>query len=232
MKHGKKYKDALAKVDSLKRYSLVEAAQLVKETSTTKFDASVEIHMNLGIDPVQADQQLRSTVSLPHGTGKKVRVVAIVNEGNVKAAKDAGAVDAGGDELIDKIEKGWLDFDVAVATPDMMKNLARVARQLGQAGLMPNPKSGTVTPDVGTKVAEVMKGQVEFRNDKLGNLHNVVGKVSFDAKQIEENVLAYLRAINEKKPANMKGNFVNSITLSSTMGPGIKLSVNGALSAL
>ncbi|MFA6023614.1 MAG: 50S ribosomal protein L1 [Candidatus Gracilibacteria bacterium] len=232
MSHGKKYRDALGKVDQNKRYSLEEAAQLVKEVSTSKFDGSVEIHLNLGIDTTQAEQQLRSTVSLPHGTGKKVRVIAIVSEDRVKEALAAGAVEAGGDELIEKIEKGWLDFDVAVSTPDMMKNLAKVARQLGQAGLMPNPKSGTVTPDIGPKIGEVLKGQVEFRNDKLGNLHNSIGKVSFSAEQIKENAAAYLKAVNEKRPASIKGNFINSITLSPSMGPAVKVTVNETLSAL
>lgn len=232
MSHGKKYREALGKVDANKRYSLAEAAQLVKDTSTSKFDSSIEIHLNLGIDITQAEQQLRSTVSLPHGTGKVVRVIAIVSEDKVKEAKAAGAIEAGSDELIEKIEKGWLDFDTAIATPDMMKNLAKVARQLGQAGLMPNPKSGTVTMDVGSKVEEVMKGQVEFRNDKLGNLHNVIGKASFTADKIAENVASYLKAVNEKRPASIKGNFINSITLCSSMGPGIKVTVNETLSSL
>ncbi|MFA4814799.1 MAG: 50S ribosomal protein L1 [Candidatus Gracilibacteria bacterium] len=232
MAHGKKYREALGKMDANKHYSLTEASELVKATSTSKFDGSVEIHLNLGIDVTQAEQQLRSTVSLPHGTGKTVRVIAIVSEDKVKEAKAAGAMEAGADELIEKIEKGWLDFDVAVATPDMMKNLAKVARQLGQAGLMPNPKSGTVTPDIVAKIGEVIKGQVEFRNDKLGNLHNVVGKTSFSADQIKENAAAYLKAVNEKRPATIKGNFINSITLCPTMGPGIKVTVNETLSAL
>lgn len=232
MKHGKKYRSALEKVDTRKHYSLAEASELVKNTSITTFDGSVEIHLNLGIDTTQADQQIRATVSLPHGTGKKVRVVAFVGEDKVKEAKGAGAVEAGGEELIEKVEKGWLDFDVAVATPDMMKSLAKVARQLGQAGLMPNPKSGTVTLEIGSKVGEVMKGQVEFRNDKLGNLHNTVGKVSFTPDQIAENVGTYLKAVNERKPSMIKGNFINSITLSSTMGPGVKLTVNETLTRL
>ncbi len=232
MKHGKKYRASLEKLELNKRYSLVEAAKLLKETSTTKFDSSVEIHLNLGIDTTIAEQMIRSTVSLPHGIGKTVRVVAFVSDDKVKEAKDAGAIEAGSDELIEKIEKGWLDFDVAVATPDMMRNLAKVARQLGQAGLMPNPKSGTVTPDIGPKVAEVMKGQVEFRNDKLGNLHNTVGKISFSEKQLEENIATYLKAVHEKKPSTVKGTFINSITVCSSMGPAIKMQVNETLSAL
>ena len=232
MKHGKKYRAVLTKLEARKHYSLEEAAKLVKASSITQFDSSVEIHLNLGIDTAQPEQQLRSTVSLPHGMGKKVRVVAFVSDDKVKEALEAGALSAGGEELIAKVEKGWLDFDLAVATPDMMKALAKVARQLGQAGLMPNPKSGTVTMEVGPKVAEIMKGQVEFRNDKLGNLHNVIGKVSFDAKQLAENAAAYLRAVNEKRPPGIKGNFINSITLSSTMGPAIRLQVNETLGTL
>lgn len=232
MAHGKKYRAALEKLTPGKLYSLEEAAKLAKETSTTKFDATIEIHLKLGIDPAQADQMIRSTVSLPHGTGKKMRVVAFVGDDKVKEAKDAGAIEAGSDALIEKVEKGWLDFDVAVATPDMMKGLAKVARQLGQAGLMPNPKSGTVTMDIGTKVGEVIKGQVEFRNDKLGNLHNIVGKASFSEKQLEENIAAYLKAVNEKRPQAVKGTFINSITVCSAMGPAIKMQVNETLSAL
>src|SRR3989344_5636210 len=153
MKHGKKYRAALAKLELNKRYSLTEAAKLLKETSTTKFDSSIEIHLNLGIDTTQAEQMIRSTVSLPHGTGKNVRVVAFVSDDKVKEAKAAGAIEAGSDELIEKVKKGWLDFDKAVATPDMMKNLAKVARPLGQAGLMPHPKTGTVNPATGAKAA-------------------------------------------------------------------------------
>ena len=157
MKHGKKYRAALAKLELNKRYSLTEAAKLLKETSTTKFDSSIEIHLNLGIDTTQAEQMIRSTVSLPHGTGKNVRVVAFVSDDKVKEAKAAGAIEAGSDELIEKVEKGWLDFDTAVATPDMMKNLAKVARQLGPTGLLPNPKSANVTPHIGAKMDEAKK---------------------------------------------------------------------------
>lgn len=232
MSHGKKYKAALAKIEPNKLYSLDEAVALVKDISSTKFDASVEIHLNLGIDPASAEQQLRSTVSLPHGTGKKVRVVAFVTDDKIKEAKDAGAIEAGSEDLIEKIEKGWLDFDVAIATPDMMKGMAKIARQLGQAGLMPNPKSGTVTVNVGETVANLLKGQVEFRNDKQGNLHNIVGKVSFDASKLAENIAAYLRAVNEKKPASVKGTFMNTMTLCSSMSPAIKMDVNAVLAAV
>ena len=231
MARSKNYRAALEKIDPEKLYTLEEAIKLAKETATTKFDSSVEIHMNLGIDPKQAEQQLRSTVALPHGTGKVVRVVAFVGDDKVKEAKDAGAIEAGNEDLIEKVEKGWMDFDVAVATPDMMKNLGKIARLLGQAGLMPNPKAGTVTPEIAKVIGDVMKGQVEFRNDKLANLHNMVGKVSFDEKQLMENIQTYLKAIQEKKP-QMKGTFIKSITLTTTMGPGIKLDVNGVMGAL
>lgn len=232
MAHGKKYLASLEKIDPLKLYSLEEAVKLAIETATTKFDSSVEIHMNLGIDPKQADQQLRATVSLPHGTGKTVRVVAFVGDDKVKEAKDAGAIEAGNEDLIAKVEKGWMDFDVAVASPEMMKSLAKVARQLGQAGLMPNPKAGTITPEIGKTVGDIMKGQVEFRNDKLANLHNVVGKVSFGEKKLLENIQTYLKAVKEKQPSGIKGNFINSITLTTTMGPGLKLNVNEVMGDL
>lgn len=232
MLHGKKYRAASEKVDPNHKYTLEEAVKLALETSTTKFDSSVEIHMNLGIDPKQADQQLRSVVSLPHGTGKKLRVIAFTNEDMAKAAKEAGAIEAGAETLVEKIEKGWMEFDVAVATPAMMKGMGKIARQLGQAGLMPNPKSGTVTENIEATIKEIMKGQVEFRNDKLSNLHNIFGKVSFGQEKLLENLKVYLKAVQEKKPSSMKGVFINSITLTTTMGPGIKVDVNPAMQSL
>ena len=232
MSHGKKYLEAAKKVDSTKLYTLDEAVKLALETATTKFDSSVEVHMNLGIDTAVAEQALRSTVALPHGTGKKVRVIAFVSEDEAKMAKDAGAIEAGAETLVDKIAGGWMDFDVAVANPAMMKSMGKIARQLGQAGLMPNPKSGTVTTDIKGTIAQIMKGQVEFRNDKQGNLHNIVGKVSFGDQKIVENVKAYLKAIMEKRPTGIKGIFVRSITLTSTMGPGVKVEVNPTIAAL
>lgn len=232
MSHGKKYLEAAKKVDTTKLYTLDEAVKLALETATTKFDSSVEVHMNLGIDTAVAEQALRSTVALPHGTGKKVRVIAFVSEDEAKMAKDAGAIEAGAETLVDKIAGGWMDFDVAVANPAMMKSMGKIARQLGQAGLMPNPKSGTVTTDIKGTIAQIMKGQVEFRNDKQGNLHNIVGKVSFGDQKIMENVKAYLKAIMEKRPTGIKGIFVRSITLTSTMGPGVKVEVNPTIAAL
>ena len=232
MKAGKKYRDAAAKVDREKLYTLDEAIKLVKETSITKFDGSVEIHMNLGIDPKQAEQQVRATVALPHGTGKTVKVIAFVSADKIDEAKKAGAIEAGNETLVKKIEGGWMDFDTAVATPDMMKEIAKIARTLGQAGKMPNPKAGTVGPDVERMVGEIMKGQVEYRNDKFSNLHNVVGKISFSEADLKENLVTYLKAVQDKKPEKMKGNYINTITLASTMGPGVRVEVNGTISEL
>lgn len=226
--HGKKYRNA-KKLLEKPTYVLNEAIGLLKKTSTTKFDASCEVHMNMGLDPKQADQLLRGTVALPNGTGKTVRVIAFVSESNTNAAKKAGATEAGLDDLIDKILKGWLDFDVAVATPDVMKSLGKVAKILGQKGLMPNPKAGTVTPDPAKTIGEVMKGKVEFRMDKLANVHNIFGKVSFDAQKLEENLKAYLRGVLQSKPAGAKGIFIKTMTVTTTMGPGIKLDVNKTL---
>lgn len=223
MAHGKKYRAALEKVDVNKFYPLDEACALVRETATTKFDSTVEVHVNLSIDPAKAEQQLRSTVALPHGIGKEVRVIAFVPEDKVKEALDAGAIKAGSDDLIAEIEKGWLEFDTAIATPDMMKGLGKIARTLGQKGLMPNPKAGTITMDIAKTVAEIKKGKVEFRNDKLCNLHNVIGKASFDGAKLADNLKAYLKAVMENKPKDVKGIFINSITLATTMGPGVKI---------
>ncbi len=226
--HGKKYRE-VKKLVTQAVYELKDAVALLKKTSPTKFDASCEVHMKMGLDPKQADQLLRGTVVLPNGTGKTVRVIAFVPEALVKTAKEAGAVAAGSEELIEKIVKGWLEFDVAVAMPDVMKSLGKVAKILGQKGLMPNPKAGTVTTDVSKTIGEIMKGKVEFRMDKLANVHNVFGKVSFDEAKLEENVKAFLKAISAAKPAGAKGIFIKSITLTTTMGPGLRVDVNKAL---
>jgi len=231
-KHGKKYRNALSKIDINKLYSIEEACALLKETSTTKFDASTEIHMHLGIDPAKAEELVRNTVALPNGIGKEVRVIAFVSEDKVKEALSAGAIKAGNEELVSEIEKGWLEFDTAVATPDMMKGLGKIARTLGQKGLMPNPKAGTVTTELTKTISEIKKGKVEFRNDKLGNLHNIFGKVSFPADKLAENLKAYLKAVLESKPKDMKGNYVLSVTLTTTMGPAIKIDHLNALKAL
>ncbi len=227
-KHGKKYRE-VKKLIEKPLYELKDAVALLKKTSPAKFDASCEVHMKLGLDPKQADQLLRGTVVLPNGTGKSVRVIAFVPEALVKTAKAAGAVEAGFDDLVEKIVKGWLDFDVAVATPDVMKGLGKVAKTLGQKGLMPNPKAGTVTTDVTKTIEEIKKGKVEFKMDKQANLHNVFGKISFEEAKLEENLKTFLKAIAAAKPSGAKGIFIQSITLASTMGPGIHLDVNKAL---
>ncbi len=221
--HGKKYRAAEEKIDKLKTYELAEAVKLTKESATTKFDSSVEVHVRLGIDPKKSDQIVRSTVALPHGTGKKLRVIAFVSEDKAAAAKKAGAVEAGEQSLVDKIAKGWLAFDVAVATPDMMKQLGKVAKTLGQKGLMPNPKAGTVTDDIAKAIEEINKGKVEFRNDSFGILHNIFGKVSFDEAKLLENLKAYLSAINEVKPKGIKGVYIRSLALTTSMGPSVKV---------
>jgi large subunit ribosomal protein L1 len=230
-KHGKKYLAAKQMVTK-DMYTVTEAVDLLKKTSPVKFDASVEVHCVMGIDPKKSDQNVRSTVALPHGTGKTVRVIAFVPEERIKEAKAAGAVKAGADELIEEILKGFLDFDVAVATPDMMKSLGKVAKILGQKGLMPNPKAGTVTPEISKAIEQIKKGQVEFRVDKLGVIHNMFGKVSFSEKQIEENFLALMKSILDAKPASVKGTYLQKVSVATTMGPGMNVAVASIVEAL
>ena len=232
MAHGKRYRAASELVDRENFYSLSEAIDLAQKTSNTKFDASVEVHLNLGIDPKQADQQVRKTVTLPHGTGKKLRVVAFCGDERVKEAKDAGAVEAGNEDLVEKISGGWMDFDKVVATPDVMKSIGKIAKTLGQKGLMPNPKAGTVTNELAQTITDLQGGLIEFRNDKQGNLHNIVGKVSFDKAKLEENLKTLLKAISDAKPSGVKGTYINSLTLTTSMGPGIKIDVNETLKSL
>ena len=220
---GKKYVKAAEMVDRNKLYTMDEACELLKKTATTKFDSSCELHVKLGVDVTQAEQMVRSTVSLPHGTGKDVRVIAFVNENQAKEAKEAGAVKAGLDELIEEILKGWLEFDVAVASPDVMKNLGKVAKTLGTKGLMPNPKAGTVTPDIAKTIAELKKGRVEFRTDKQAQMHNIFGKASFSTADLKDNLKALLKAIVDTKPAAAKGTYIEALSVATTMGPGIKL---------
>ena len=222
-KHGKKYNAAVKKLEGVTAVGVDEAAKLLKQTATTKFDSSCEIHFRLGVDVTQADQLVRSTISLPHGTGKEVRVIAFVGEDKAKEAKAAGALKAGMDELIEEVLKGFTDFDVAVATPDAMKSLGKVARVLGTKGLMPNPKAGTVTMEVGKTIAEIKKGRVEFRTDKLGQIHQIFGKASFGEKELAENLKSFIRTVVDSKPAGVKGNFILGISVATTMGPGIKL---------
>ncbi len=227
MAHGKKYKESAKLVDEEKLYQLDEAIGLLKQTNFVKFDSTVELHFRLGIDPRHADQQIRSTASLPNGTGKTVRILVFAQGEGETLARSAGADFAGSDDLIKQIEGGWMEFDIAIATPDQMAKVGRLGKILGRRGLMPNPKSGTIaqTQDLPRVIQEVRRGKVEFRNDKTGIVHVGVGKLSFSDDQIKENVLSLIDGIVRNKPAGAKGVYVKSITLTSTMGPGIHLDV-------
>lgn len=231
-KKGKKYVAAAKLVDPTMAYDLDQAIELLKKTNVTKFDSSCEIHIRLGVDPKQADQLVRSTVPLPKGTGKKVRVIAFVNEDKMKEATSAGAIKAGMETLIEEVQKGFLDFDVAVATPDAMKSLGKIAKILGTKGLMPNPKAGTVTLDVGKTIEEIIKGKVEYRTDKLGQIHQIFGKASFSAEDLKENLKAFIKAVIDSKPPTLKGTFLNNISVATTMGPGIKLDIQKVMAEL
>jgi len=229
MHKGKKYKAAKELLKEKTFYSLDEALPLLVKTGTTKFDSSCEVHMKLGIDPKHADQAVRATIALPNGTGKKTRVIAFVPDEKISEAKKAGALEAGSADLIEKILGGWMDFDTAVAAPSMMRELGKIAKILGQKGMMPNPKSGTVTDKIEQVVAEIIKGKIEFRNDKLSNLHNIFGKVSFGEEKLKENLKTYIKAVQDNKPLGAKGVYIQSITLCTTMGPGIHLDLTTAL---
>jgi large subunit ribosomal protein L1 len=229
--HGKKYIEALKKVDRTRLYGPQEAVKLIKETSFAKFDATVEVHLRLGIDPRHADQNIRTTVALPHGTGKSVRVLVFAQGEAAQAASDAGADFVGADDLIGRIDKeNFFEFDIAIATPDMMGKVGRVGRKLGPRGLMPNPKSGTIVQpeDLPRTIREVRGGRVEFRNDKTGLLHVAVGKVSFDEQQIQDNIAALIDAVKAAKPSSTKGVYIKSVTFTSTMGPGIRVDPSAA----
>ncbi len=221
-KHGKKYNQAAQAVEE-RSYGIDEAVAKAKEASFVKFDETLEIAMRLGVDPKHADQMVRGTVVLPHGTGRTVRVLVFAGGEKVKEAEDAGADFVGGDELADKIQGGWLDFDAVVATPDMMRVVGKLGRVLGPRGMMPNPKVGTVTFDVAKAVEEIKAGKVEFRVDKTGIIHAPLGKLSFTEEQLQANVQALISAVMKAKPAAAKGKYVRSMNLASTMGPGIKL---------
>jgi large subunit ribosomal protein L1 len=223
---GKKYRAALAKVEADRLYDASAAVELVKQTSYTKFDGTVDVAVRLGVDPRHADQVVRGTVVLPHGTGKSVRVLVIAQGDRAKEAEAAGA-DFVGVEYLQKLKDGWLECDVIVATPDVMGQLGALGRILGPRGLMPNPKAGTVTMDVAKAVREIKAGKIEFRVDKTGNVHVPIGKVSFTAPQLAENLAAFLDTIVKAKPSAAKGTYIRSATVSSTMGPGIKLDMAG-----
>ena len=225
MKQSKKYAASLALIEKGKAYSLTEAVALVKKTATTKFDGTIDISFNLNIDTKQADQQLRGTIVLPHSNGKTKKILAITNK--TEEATAAGADYVGGKEMLQKIQsENWFDFDVVVATPDMMPEVGKIGNILGPRNLMPNPKTGTVTTKVGAIVEDLKKGMVTYKNDKFGNIHTVIGKVSFDEKKLAENLSYVVTTISKAKPQTVKGTFIENIAISTTMGPGIKLDKN------
>lgn len=227
MKKGKKYVEAANKVDRTKAYAIEEAIQLVKETSVANFDASVELALRLNLDTKKADQQLRGAIVLPNGTGKTKKVLVIAKGAQAEAAKEAGADYVGDLDMLEKIEKeNWFDFDTMIATPDMMPALGKIGRVLGPKGLMPNPKTGTVTMDTKTAVEEVKKGRIEYRTDSYGNVHVIIGKVSFDTTKLVENLNAFVSLILKTKPSVVKGKYVLNVSVSSTMGPGVKIDTN------
>ncbi|MBX6394489.1 MAG: 50S ribosomal protein L1 [Alicyclobacillaceae bacterium] len=220
---GKRYAEAAKLVEKGRLYEPAEALALVKQVATAKFDETVEVAVRLGVDPKKADQQVRGAVVLPHGTGKAVRVLVFAKGEKAKEAEAAGADYVGDDDLINRIQQGWLDFDVAVATPDMMGAVGRLGRILGPKGMMPNPKTGTVTFDVARAVQEIKAGKIEYRVDKAGNVHAPIGKVSFETEKLVENFYVLMDAIQKAKPATAKGQYIRSVTVTSTMGPGIRV---------
>jgi large subunit ribosomal protein L1 len=223
MKRSKSYRAAAEKIDADRLYGPLEAVRLAKDTSTTKYDATVEVAMRLGVDPRKADQMIRGTVNLPNGTGKVSRVLVLATGDRAEQAKAAGADYVGSDDLLERIQGGWLDFDAVVATPDLMGKVGRLGKVLGPRGLMPNPKTGTVTMDVAKAVTDIKGGKIEFRVDKHGNLHFIIGKTSFSEEQLVENYAAALEEVLRLKPSAAKGRYVQKATLTTTMGPGIPL---------
>jgi len=224
--HGKKYREAAEKVDRTRLYAPLEALRLARETATTKFDATVEVAMQLGVDPRKADQMVRGTVSLPNGTGKPVRVAVFATGDRAEEARTAGADVVGADDLVERVQGGFLEFDAAVATPDMMGKVGRLGRVLGPRGLMPNPKTGTVTNDVGKAVSDIKGGKIEYRVDRHANLHFIIGKASFTENQLVENYAAALDEVMRAKPSAAKGRYLRKVTVTSTMGPGIPVDPN------
>ena len=224
-KHGKKYQEAVKQLDPNASYAPIEAMELVKKMATAKFDETVEAAIRLGVDPKKQDQAVRGVVVLPHGTGKTRRVLVFAKGEKAKEAEAAGADFVGDQDMINKIQQGWLDFDVCVATPDMMSEVGKLGRILGGRGLMPNPKAGTVTFDVARAVQEIKAGKIEYRLDKAGQIHAPLGKVSFDAEKLAENLQALIDALNRAKPAAAKGVYMKNVVVSSTMGPGVRVAV-------
>jgi large subunit ribosomal protein L1 len=223
--HSKRYKESEKVIDREKVYQLKEAITVLKKMAPPKFDGSVDLHFCLNVDSKKSDQMVRGTVALPHGTGKKVRVAVFCKGEHDRQAKDAGADIIGGNELIDKVAAGFLDFDCAIATPEMMKDLSKLGKVLGPRGLMPSPKTGTVTNDIAKAIEDVKKGKVEFRVDKQGGVHLSVGKISFEEEKINDNASRVIEALNEARPASVKGKFVNSINISASMNPGLRLAI-------
>jgi large subunit ribosomal protein L1 len=226
MQHGKNYRKAADQIDRDALYSPAEAVKLAKQTSPAKFDATVEVAMRLGVDPRKADQMVRGVVNLPHGTGKTVRVIVFASGDKAAEAQTAGADAVGTDELVARIQEGWLDFDAAIATPDQMAKIGRIARILGPRGLMPNPKTGTVTMDVTKAVSDIKGGKITFRVDKHANLHLIIGKASFGESQLVENYAAVLDEVLRAKPSASKGKYLKKVTMSTTMGPGVPIDPN------
>ncbi|MEO0009812.1 MAG: 50S ribosomal protein L1 [candidate division WOR-3 bacterium] len=223
MRHSKRYRQLREKVDRLKSYSLAEAVRLVKENANAKFDESVEVAVRLGIDPKKQEQAVAGTVTLPHGTGKKVRVLAFVKGDKVDEARAAGADYVGFEDLVEKISSGWTDFDIAVATPDTMPAVGKLGKILGPKGLMPSPKTQTVTFDIGNAIRALKAGRINYRNDETGNVHAVVGKVSFAPEQLIDNIQTFVRELMKNKPSTAKGQFIRKVVISSTMGVGIRV---------
>ncbi len=229
MNHSRRYTANLSLVDKVTEYSLADGLELIKKAANAKFDESIELTLNLGVDPRYADQNIRGTVILPHGTGKKVRVLVLTQGDKVKEAKAAGADHAGLDEYVKKIEEGWFEFDVCIATPDVMRHVGKLGRALGTRGLMPNPKTGTVTDDVEQAVKEAKAGKISFRVDKFGILHVLIGKASFSVEQLADNIRGMVATVMKMKPTTLKGTYLRKISISSTQGPGIKIDKQSAL---
>jgi large subunit ribosomal protein L1 len=230
-RHGRRYREAAGLVEAQRRYPLGEAVELLPKLSISKFDGTVEAHLRLGVDPRHADQLVRGTVVLPHGTGRSTRVIVFAQGEKAQEALRAGADEVGGEDLVKRIDDGWFEFDVAIATPDMMGMVGRLGKKLGPRGLMPNPKSGTVTFDIERAVGEIKSGRIEFKVDRAGIVHVPVGRASFSPEQLEANVAALVDAVNRAKPSGAKGTYMRTLTLAPTMGPGVRIDIPSALAA-